>query len=742
MVVDPLLALKTKAAALLTQGRLDEAEKACNQGLQIQSDDEVLQTLLKNIQTERDLQQANKALSAHDFDAAEKAAQDIVARDPGYPAAQDLLSKIDEARAADELQKAQTLVETDPDAAETIARARLEKDENDEAALALIEKAEVVRHNKAIEKAQQSLLTDPESAEKLATGILNQYPSDEVAKEILAKAQDAEFKAAVADAQTKVDSDPDAAATSIAKALKLRPNDAPAQQLSDKIAGLRYDLAMKTARESYPQHLDIAEAAAKKAQALRPNDKDANDILAGVAQWRNRGAAKQAAFDQATADSAKGLKDKALQEFRSLTLAYPTDIDLGLDTAKSIFNLGSVLPAADNLVATLGAAANSSDRERCQEQLNKWRSEYEPLNVKRLNTAIDSMRTGRFDASTAELVASTRLMDDGRIGAVTLWLGQFAARHENESLDALRTWIQAAGRGLQDVANCPLTVAMPEVIRSVLTDTRQMDLISEAFGPTAPDELEAAINVAAHLSSVPNTLNISSPDTAKVTTKTNTVCGVTMIWVPQGYSYLGDDNSALESVPPAFPVESRHRVQVLGFWISKTPITVGQFKAYCMATGNDFSKFKAPSWGWVDSQPMVKVSWNQARAFCKWAAGDLPTEAQWEMAARGPEGLKYPWGTIWDPHRLRWHADRTSNVGNYLTGASPFGCLDMAGNVLQWCLNGNGVGHERVLHGGSWNVEVPANLRSATQYFAEQSSAAEDIGFRLVCPPSDDSAKQ
>ncbi|UJB73428.1 SUMF1/EgtB/PvdO family nonheme iron enzyme (plasmid) [Acaryochloris sp. 'Moss Beach'] len=169
---------------------------------------------------------------------------------------------------------------------------------------------------------------------------------------------------------------------------------------------------------------------------------------------------------------------------------------------------------------------------------------------------------------------------------------------------------------------------------------------------------------------------------------------IRFLWV-DGDSVLIGSNE-IEEEAHAKP---EHRIQLSSFWISETPITRSQFQLFLDNTGA-----REPNY-WVEdrfshpTQPVVGVSWEMAKRYCEWLGHlnglnvNLPTEAQWEFAARGPEKRKYPWGE--DSPDEKTHAcfgkDEQSGypciVGSYLIGEGPYGTLDQSGNVWEWCLD-------------------------------------------------------
>ena len=233
-------------------------------------------------------------------------------------------------------------------------------------------------------------------------------------------------------------------------------------------------------------------------------------------------------------------------------------------------------------------------------------------------------------------------------------------------------------------------------------------------------------------------------------TMTSDKDGMTLLYVPAGEFTMGSDSSGSDSIPV-------HTVYLDAFWIDKTEVTNGMYDK-CLKAGqcgphdSVHSSTRNFYYGSVvyDKYPVIFVTWEDARAYCSWAGRRLPTEAEWEKAARGVDGRTYPWGNDTPNNNLlNYNAaiGDATEVGKYPNGASPYGALDMAGNVWEWVQDwynetyyasspasnplGPDSGTYRVQRGGSWVID-DHYIRSATRYWAYLMSGYNYVGFRCA----------
>ena len=179
-------------------------------------------------------------------------------------------------------------------------------------------------------------------------------------------------------------------------------------------------------------------------------------------------------------------------------------------------------------------------------------------------------------------------------------------------------------------------------------------------------------------------------------------------------------------------------VQVAAFTIDRTEVTVAAYEA-CVSAGacsaTDSGEFCNAGRPDRATHPVNCVDWHQASAYCAWAGKRLPTEQEWEYAARGDDARGFPWGNEEVGARACWNrwSSRlgTCPVGSHPRGASPFGVLDMAGNVGEWTASEHEAG-ARVDRGGSWHDALPVALRSVTRHGSAPTDRDGDLGLRCA----------
>lgn len=231
--------------------------------------------------------------------------------------------------------------------------------------------------------------------------------------------------------------------------------------------------------------------------------------------------------------------------------------------------------------------------------------------------------------------------------------------------------------------------------------------------------------------------------------------GATMKWV---------DGSLLSYVAPSeFKMgyggfdSPEHAVTLDGYWIQQTKVTNRMF-AQCVAVGQctvPTQELGGPVYSnpVFANHPVVGVTWDQAQGYCSWVQGRLPTEAEWEKAARGTNANIYPWGNnepVCDLLNFAFCSGRTSEVTAFSQGASPYGVYDMAGNVFEWvadwysatyyaeapALNPTGPesGETRVIRGSSFETGASDQIASGVRHFGPQGYHSRDVGFRCAVP--------
>jgi len=271
----------------------------------------------------------------------------------------------------------------------------------------------------------------------------------------------------------------------------------------------------------------------------------------------------------------------------------------------------------------------------------------------------------------------------------------------------------------------------------------------------------------------------AEPGTTPGETRTDPT-GAAQVWVPAGSFTMGTDAAAIKALeklgPPdwvaqEFPSEQpAHPVRLTkGYWIDTEEVSNAAFAAFVAAGGyTDQGLWSEPGWRWrqgvgsiklplhcqgdVPDQPRLCVTWFEAEAYAHWRGGRLPSEAEWEFAARGPESHVYPWGDTFENDRANVvNSVAPKPVGSYPTGASWVGAMDMSGNAMEWVADwldpayyahspkddppGPGTGTVKVEKGGWWGSN-PFVARSAYRHYEDPPTYGDKhIGFRVAVAP-------
>jgi formylglycine-generating enzyme required for sulfatase activity len=234
--------------------------------------------------------------------------------------------------------------------------------------------------------------------------------------------------------------------------------------------------------------------------------------------------------------------------------------------------------------------------------------------------------------------------------------------------------------------------------------------------------------------------------------------GLEYVWVPPGEFQMGrasGDTLADERYDDEKP---RHPVRITrGFWLCRGPVTVAAYKRFTLATGQPMPPAPKHNPGWSNlDHPVTNITWSQARAYCAWVGGRLPSEAQWEYAARGGQADRcYPWGDLIGPgdanyidnHRFE---GTTSPVGHFPPNG--FNLVDMVGNVWEWIADwydpeayqGRSPHtptedpevyldklHKRVVRGAAWG-SIAVEMRTSNRGYFTPADAVRDFGFRCL----------
>ncbi len=236
--------------------------------------------------------------------------------------------------------------------------------------------------------------------------------------------------------------------------------------------------------------------------------------------------------------------------------------------------------------------------------------------------------------------------------------------------------------------------------------------------------------------------------------------GSALVLIPEGEFWMGSAEGEIDELPP-------HKVQLKAYYLGQTEVTVEQFRAFVDETSyqteaerrgfgfvwvdGDWKRQSGADWQDPEGQgkpakedhPVRQVTLQDCLAYCDWAGLRLPTEQEWEKAARGGLGRQFPWGDEWDSRRVVHGGSGPVAVGSHPDGASPYGVLDLTGNVREWTstlygayspgeLLDHASGQRYAVRGGAWTEERTFALRAAYRFSGVGNVSNNLTGFRVA----------
>lgn len=375
-------------------------------------------------------------------------------------------------------------------------------------------------------------------------------------------------------------------------------------------------------------------------------------------------------------------------------------------------------------------------------------------------------------------------------------------KNRYSSAEAICSALEQIADGKPHLIETPGTEEKPSLLPVVIGIAGFLGIIGIAllagFIYRSVTETQTTPALVEELTAPPNIETIDAteaPNLAPVVTETETAPsadGAEMVLIPAGEFLRGaspEDLAELVNLCPNCPLDSLEDAQpqatiyLDAFWIDKMEVTNAQFSRFVDETGYRTSAERTDDYSYVqdldlrdfvyigdadwlhpqggvsgivgqDDRAVTQVSWEDAYAYCEWAGKRLPTEAEWEKAARGDDGRLFPWGdSAPDSGDLNFDFSRGTivSVGRYPDGASPYGVLDMSGNVWEWVADyytedyywdspdnnpqGPNNGEGRVLRGGSWASEYDPYLVYVTTFFRlwnYEYLSSDVLGFRCA----------